>query len=113
SVTSSDSSRPQERALAQSDTDGLSGSPHRGAREACKGLRVNSEGALEPSRLNSVPKPGFGIWCCLLPLQPGVELYRVRHRERRLCSTLLPILHPFWVGAMAPGLWYPAWPGRT
>jgi len=42
SVTSSDSSRPQDKPLAQSDTDGLSGSAHRGAREACIGLRVSS-----------------------------------------------------------------------
>src|SRR5260370_34963240 len=70
SVTSSDSSRPQERALAQSDTDGLSGSPQSGAREARMGFRVSSEGSLEPSRLNSAPKPGLGICCCLLPFNP-------------------------------------------
>src|ERR1700682_4069932 len=74
SVTSSVSLPPHERALAQSDTDGLSGSFQSGTRVARSGPRVSSHPSLEPSRLNPRPVTGSDILplaCLALNLAPA------------------------------------------
>ena len=79
--------------LAQSDTDGLSGSPHSGDRAACKGSRISSEGSPELSWLKYLPASGFDIRVTAT-LEPSARLYTFRHRGGRLCFRLRAYVTP-------------------